>query len=242
MLEGQELVRITCHGKNLVLHTDDGTAVRAHRRMTGAWSRSPQAPTTLEGVDLALDVGGTWVVARDMPVLEILRPGGFARHPGLRALGPDLLGLTLRPDGPEPLAMPDLDVAVLRARQVPTRPVHAVLLDQRVACGLGNVYKSELLFLHGMNPWRAAGSLSEAAWRALYEQGRALLIANTRPGRRTTRGEGRTGATWVYGRAGRPCLRCRTPIRLHPGEGPLPRRTEWCPRCQPDDTDAAPVR
>jgi endonuclease-8 len=174
-----------------------------------------------------------------MPVMEVLLPRQAARHRPLLALGPDLLGLTVGRDGPAPLPEPDWATVQARAREQPTRPLVDLLLDQRVACGLGNVYKSELLFLHGLHPWAPVGSIAAPVLDAVYKQGRRLLIANTRRGRRTTRGDGRSGALWVYGRAGSPCLRCGEPVQHDAGTGPVPRGTDWCPRCQRPEAPTA---
>ncbi len=231
-LVGRTAVRLHCRGKHLLVAFDDGTALHVHRRMTGAWTFHGSEPRSLDHVDVALDVGAYWVIARDMPVCELLPPGVAEQHPALAALGPDLIGLVVDGDGPRPLPTPDWSrIAALVAAR-PATPLHELLLDQRVACGIGNVYKSELLFLHRLHPWAAAGEVAPEHLDALYRDARDRLVANSVPGPRTTRGEGRTGATWVYGRAGRPCLRCGEPVASDPGRGERPRVTFWCPRCQ----------
>src|SRR6185295_1051578 len=84
-------------------------------------------------------------------------------------LGPDLLG-----------EAPDLEAIVARARQPEhaARPIGELLLDQSVAAGLGNVYKCELLFLHGLDPWTRVDAVSDETLRALYDDGVRWMRAN----------------------------------------------------------------
>ena len=124
----------------------------------------------------------------------------------------------------------------------PAPTVAEVLLDQAVACGIGNVYKAEALFVRRTSPFAPPVAYAPDAWRALYGEARAMMLRNVSPdGMRERRVTTPPGSTlfgtqdhWVYDRGGRPCLRCRTRIasRMH-GDG-LPRRTWWCPRCQPE--------
>jgi len=136
-------------------------------------------------------------------------------------LGPDLLG-------------PDWDAgeAVRRLRAAPGRPAGESLLDQRNLAGIGNVYKAETLFLRGVSPWRPIGEVDDLT--RLVELARELLEANKeRVGQVTTGNPARGEQTWVYGRGGRPCRRCGTPIR-RADQGPAveERITFWCPSCQ----------
>ena len=145
-----------------------------------------------------------------LPVLELLRTTDEhtrRRPPRPRPPGP---GLGPRP-APSPTSSPD-----------PDRPLGEALLDQRNLAGIGNVYKSELCFLLGVTPWLPVGALPADRAAQLPALAKKLLEANRdRPVRTTT---GRRGQDlFVYGRAPRPCLRCRTPIRVgRPGRR-LPR-------------------
>jgi endonuclease-8 len=103
--------------------------------------------------------------------------------------------------------------------------------------GIGNVYKSELLFIHSVNPWAPVGAVRPETQQAIIATARKLLVENVQtndPHRITTRGDptARGASVYVYGRAGRPCRRCGTPIRTR-RQGALNRPTYWCPRCQP---------
>lgn len=158
----------------------------------------------------------TWV--------EWLRAGG-ARHRALvRVLGPDLLD-----------PVPAIDSMLSRARCLaePAAPLADVLLDQRIATGIGNVFKSEVLFARGLYPARRLADVSDALLEHLYREAACLLAPNVGRGPRVTRTAGdEAGRLWVYARTSQPCLRCGAKIasaRL----GIHRRSTFWCPRCQP---------
>src|SRR5215470_16638974 len=146
-------------------------------------------------------------------------------HPAMQALGPDLLASDF-----------DAAEAERRLRARPQMQIAEALLDQRALAGIGNVYKSETLFIERINPWTRVADVPDAALVRLVATAHRLLHENVRPGsphRITTRRDlaGR-GSLWVYGRAGRPCLRCGTPIQTR-RQGELNRSTYWCPTCQP---------
>ena len=129
---------------------------------------------------------------------------------------------------------PDWDPAEAerRLRADPARPVGEALLDQRNLAGIGNVYKAETLFLRGVDPWRPVGEVADLA--AMIGLAQRLLEANKERAGIITTGSTRRGEeTWVYGRAGRPCRRCGTPVRsADQGRDPEGRITYWCPSCQ----------
>jgi endonuclease-8 len=114
----------------------------------------------------------------------------------------------------------------------PARPVGEALLDQRNLAGIGNIFATEMLFLRGLSPWRPVGEVPDL--RSLVELGQRLLNANKERAGIITTGVARRGEeTWVYGRAGRPCRRCGTPVKsASQGRNPKERVTYWCPRCQ----------
>ena len=121
----------------------------------------------------------------------------------------------------------------MRARALPADSLMVdVLLDQRVAAGIGNAYKSELLFLGRISPAALLGDLDDPTLLALYARAAQLIRANLGGGPRTTRPAHAGGARlWVYGRRDEPCLVCGTRIRItRHGRGQ--RSTYWCPACQ----------
>ncbi len=137
-------------------------------------------------------------------------------------LGPDLLG----PDW-------DPEEAVRRLEASPDRQIGDALLDQRNLAGIGNVYKSEVLFLRGIQPWRPAGQVGDLD--EVVSLAHRLLDANKNRIGHITTGQPQRGAEhWVYGRGGRRCRRCGTAInRADQGPDPEARVTFWCPSCQP---------
>ncbi len=236
-LRGRAVARVEAVGKHLVIAFDEGSAVRVHLGIAGSWRRRARASTeTMAQASLALATAREVWLCRAR-TLEWSRARLVAGARALARLGPDLLG-----------AAPDLDAIVARARRPEhaARPVGELLLDQTVGAGLGNVYKCELLFLHGIDPWTRVDALDDAAVRALYADGIKWLRANVGSPRTTTadrsRGElparGR-GRLWVYGRWRRACYRCGTPIAQR-RQRPSLRPTYWCPRCQPPTSSGAP--
>ena len=219
---GTTVDAVEARGKHLLVHFSDGRALHTHLRMTGSWHlyrvgepwRRPhsRARVVLEVED------GTIAVCFSAPTVELVDPERTWRHTAIGALGPDLC----RADA-------DLDEADRRlARLDPTTEVGVALLDQRVAAGIGNVYKSEVCFACRVDPGRPLADLDDATRRALIRTAGMLLRANLDTARRTTV----PGGLAVYGRAGTACRRCGTTIRRW-RQGDQSRSTYWCPACQP---------
>jgi endonuclease-8 len=128
---------------------------------------------------------------------------------------------------------PDFDPRIAR-RRLRTRAdleIGVALLDQTVLAGVGNVYKSEVLFSAGVSPFAPVGELDDDALDRLIATARDLMLRNLGAGgRRTTTGL-LPGRLWVYRRAGRPCRRCGTAVR-RASQGEQARSTYFCPRCQ----------
>ncbi|MTV24278.1 Fpg/Nei family DNA glycosylase [Nitriliruptoraceae bacterium ZYF776] len=227
---------VEARGKHLLVHVDDGLTIHTHQRMTGSWhvygprERWRKSPRSARVV---LAVSGAVAVCFASPVVEVLDETGVRRHPSLRRLGPDLCDPSV-----------DLDAATERLGRLSLgdRPIGEVLLDQRVACGVGNVYRCEVLFLHGTHPATPLDHLDVPTRRALLGTASELLRANLEDGRARTTVAGRApGTLWVYGRAGDPCRRCGTPIAEgHLGE--QARVVTWCPTCQPAGAAGRPDR
>ena len=243
---GDQIQEVEARGKHLLIHFSGGLTLHTHLRMHGSWHRYRADERWLRSPARAVAVIETeQAVAAcfDAPTVELIDTRALALHPGLIGLGPDLAGDTA-----------DLDDAFDRLRH-PARAGLTVgegLLDQTAQSGLGNVYRSEVCFLEGVDPFVTAARLDDATLRRLLATGHRLLVANrSRAGRITTpdalggpaassgpRSPGRR--LWVYGRAGRPCRRCGTLIRSAV-VGDLPRRVYWCPTCQTANAPARPV-
>jgi endonuclease VIII len=217
---------ITSIGKHLLVGFDGGLTLHTHLGMDGWWrlERSPERPLARRGrpgtgSQVRLATATASAVVGDAPVVELLDPPGLRRHPVLRALGPDLCDED-----------PDLDETLRRLERIDrTTPIGVVLLDQRPACGIGNVFRSEVLWAERVAPRTPLDRLGPDDRRRLYGAAHRSLRANLeRQPRRTTP----TGLA-VYRRAGRACLRCTTVIRSE-RLGEHARIVWWCPSCQPE--------
>ncbi len=215
-------------GKHLLVHFAGGLSLDTHMRMTGSWHLYRAGERWRKPAHLLrcrVDVPGWEAVCFSAPVVRTYRRGGPNAlgqvDDPVAHLGPDLC----RPDA-------DLDEAVARMGTVPapTTTVAEVLLDQRVAAGVGNVYKSEVLFACGLDPFTPIEAVEVALRRRLVEVAATLLRRNLATARRTTVA-GPPGTVAVYGRARQPCRRCGTPVRSR-RHGAHARSTYWCPTCQ----------
>jgi endonuclease-8 len=178
-------------------------------------------------------------VGFNVPVAELLTARQLARHPDVQALGPDLLAAEGSADAPHAKGF-DKAEAIRRLRARDRDVIADVLLNQRVIAGIGNVFKSEILYLAGLDPFTTVSSLDDAELDRLLDIARAQLAANvmTRSqtltpfvGRRTTRRLDPREKLWVYGRGGKPCRRCGAAIQSKK-TGVDARLTYWCPACQ----------
>ncbi len=226
-LTGRPVHEVVSRGKHLLIRAGGDVTVHTHLRMDGSWRIRPatgSAPSD-HRVRLVLANAQWQAIGYLLGVVEVVPTGREDRVVG--HLGPDLLG----PDW-------DLAEAVRRLLRQPDRPAGEALLDQANLAGIGNLYKAEVLFLRGLNPWRPVGEVPDLD--GVVELAQRLLDANKeRPSQVTTGNPARGQETWVYGRRGQPCRRCRTPIQAdgHEGRGSktMERITFWCPACQPGE-------
>jgi endonuclease-8 len=215
-------------GKHLLIRTtsDDGPAITLHTHlgMDGSWWLYRPGDLWRGGSDhqirVVLATSRLTAVAYRLKTVTVVPTAEESTLVG--HLGPDLLGADW-----------DLDEAVRRIAAAPERTIGEALLDQRNLAGIGNLYRAEVLFLRGLSPWRPVRDVPDLP--RLVELSRRLLDANREAVDQATTGSLRHGEThWVYRRAGKPCLRCRTRIRAADlGAGPQARRVYWCPHCQP---------
>lgn len=212
-LDGRRLVSVEAVGKNLVLRFEGGYLLRNHLRMSGRWRVGPRGKTVR---------GRPWLVLRGSEAEAGLYGGRVLElHArALERLGPDILA--------DP---PDFERMVVNLRRASgAREVGEALLDQRLVSGIGNVWRTEALWRAHVSPWRPLASLEEAELRRVLDAAARLMRYSLETGR-----EERA----IYRKAGRPCPRCRTPIRSR-GQGDDNRTAYWCPSCQPKKGDAAP--
>ncbi|MFM7536268.1 MAG: Fpg/Nei family DNA glycosylase [Acidimicrobiales bacterium] len=218
---GSVIERVEAIGKHLEIGFDDGIVLHTHMRMTGSWHLYREGEgwhRPLRQMRCVLEVPGWQAVCFNAPVVEVYRSREMSRHPLRGSLGPDLCTRN-----------PDLDAAVARMARFcdATTTVATALLDQRIACGVGNVYKSEVLWACELHPDTPVGALDVAQRRRLVEVAASLLSSNLERVDRITV----PGGLAVYGRNGKPCPRCATSIAVA-RHGEQARVTYWCPACQ----------
>ena len=203
-LDGKRHEKVEAVGKHLLLEFEGGVVLRSHLRMSGRWQLRPRGEPR---------VGRPWLVLRgetregvlwNGPVLELGRRG-------LRRVGPDILA--------DP---PALDAMLANLRRFPTRDLGDALLDQHLVAGIGNLWKAEGLWRRRLSPWLKIRDATDDELRELLADTSSIMRASVRGARPDRQ---------VYRKAGRPCPRCRTPIRSR-GQGDDNRTAYWCPGCQ----------
>jgi len=226
-LAGAEVEEVYARGKHLFIELDRQRLLRSHLGMRGSWhGYAPGEPwrKPARQASIVVDTGQRVFVCFNALQVEMMRGSGVLKRKFDITLGPDLLSAPV-----------DVTTCARRARELlgPQTPIVDVLLDQRVAGGIGNVYKSEVLFVQRCHPATQLGGLDDVVLTGLYNVASRLLAENVRGGPRVTRrANDQAGRLWVYGRTGRPCLRCDTPVRSA-RMGRDQRSTFWCPGCQP---------
>lgn len=223
-LVGRVVTRVAARGKHLMLDTDDGRVVHSHLGMTGSWHVYPRGEAWRKPASqaaLALRTAAHSVVCFSPKMLELVTVTHLRRNAYLQRLGPDLM-----------LADSDLRAALGRMRVHNLAPIGEAIMNQTIAAGIGNVYKSETLFLARLNPWARVGQLPDEVLLKYLSDARRLMRMNRGPGRRKTRFRDDAGRHWVYGRSGKPCYECGGLITLR-RQGDAGRTTYWCAACQP---------
>jgi endonuclease VIII len=224
-LVGRPVREVVSRGKHLLIRVQPDVTVHTHLRMDGSWRIRPATGYSPNDHRVRLVFANEqWqAIGYLLGMVEVVRTSQEDRVVG--HLGPDLLG-------------PDWDraEAMRRLLRLPAKPIGEALLDQANLAGIGNLYKAEVLFLRGINPWRPVSQVDDLG--AVVDLAQRLLDANKdRPSQVTTGNPARGQETWVYGRPGRPCRRCRTPIKADGyashGTATMERVTFWCPACQP---------
>ncbi len=221
---GRVVERVESHGKHLEIEWDNGLVLHTHMRMSGSWHvyrtgdpwRRPYRQ-----MRVAIEVADWVAVCFNAPVVETYRVPDRRRHPGMGRLGPDLC----KPDT-------DLGAVVNLLLSYPdeTARLGEVLLDQRVMCGVGNVYRCEVLWADELSPFAPIGSLGESDAVRVVNTAASMLRANLHHAGRVTV-PGVKGGLAVYGRVGQPCHRCGETIASR-RVGQFNRTLYWCPGCQ----------
>jgi endonuclease-8 len=236
---GRVVEKVEARGKWCLVHFSGDLILVTHMLMSGSWHIYKTGEKWFAGrrhMRVAITCGEYQAVAFNVPVVEFHTARSLERYSQVPKLGPDILaeGFTV-----------EAGAAALNARALshPDDEVAVVLLNQRVLAGLGNVYKSEVAFAAGVNPFRRMCTLTQREVEGMAERSLKYMQANVVDGsgeaivtysgnRRTTRSMDRSDRLWVYGRQGQECRRCGSLIEMRK-QGEQARSTYWCPSCQP---------
>lgn len=242
---GRTVEKVEARGKWCLIFFSGDLILTSHMLMNGSWHvyrTGEKWWKTRSHMRVAITCGEMQAVLFDAQVAELLTSHQLERHRQIPKLGPDVLS---------PEFSVERGIAALQAhtRAYPDDEVGVALLNQRVLAGLGNVYKSEVAFAAGVNPFRRMSTLSAREMEAMAEKAQMWMKANVLDGRgprgesgegivtytgprRTTRAMDSSDRTWVYGRKGEECRRCGALIERRL-QGVDARPTYWCPHCQP---------
>ena len=234
-LTGRTIEQVESNGKWLLMRLSGDLILLTHMLMSGSWHiYRPNENWQRPSIDMRIVIKTEkfWAVAFKVPIAEFHTADSLRRREGFRSLGPDTLASNF--DASQ-------SVESLRARG--DLEVGVALLTQSIVAGLGNVFKSEVCFACGLNPFRRIGDLRPDDLRCLIDTARKFLLANvtdtsgdqmiTYTGmRRTTGRSSYVERLWVYGRRNKPCRKCGTLIQSRK-QGIDARTTFWCPQCQP---------
>lgn len=230
---GHLVTAVRAQGKHLIIDFDDGRSFLSHLRMQGKWFAREKADMPgglLEKTarDVRWDDEETTLIVETESSVAVLSRGALAVleprakiERRLSSLGPDLLS----PDY-------DQEEALTRLRAHPDTTIAEALMLQSVVAGIGNVYKSEILFLEKVSPFVQVRELTDATLCLLLVRARQLMRRNLGRGpRRTTFGTFAGQNSYVYDRSGQHCIKCDAKIRML-RQGNLQRSTYFCPVCQ----------
>jgi endonuclease-8 len=237
---GRRVEQVEASGKWLLIYFSGGLILLTHMLMSGSWHiYRPGEKWKRRAGDMRIIIRTEQIhaVAFTVPVAEFHTADSLRRRRGFNRLGPSVLAEEY-----------DAGEILRRLRSCPEAAVGEALLTQSLLAGIGNVFKSEICFACGVNPFRTIASLSISELSCLAATARKFLQANvtdtssdqivTYTGiRRTTGRADRDENLWVYRRRAQPCRRCGTPIESRK-QGLDARTTFWCPVCQPEDVSS----
>ncbi len=224
---GRAVERVSAVGKNLIVEFSGDLHLRTHMRMHGAWHiyrPGERWHMRRDAMRIVIETDEWVAVAFNVPVAEFHDAHSLARQEDLLRIGPDLLAETF-----------DEAEGMRRIRERGDSEIADVLLNQRVVSGIGNEYKSEVLFVSGVSPFTLVRDLTDEQIATLLSNARKLMLANVNKrsaARITTFSLDPRQTKYVFGRGGQPCRRCGTRIE-YAKQGADVRGTYWCPRCQP---------
>jgi endonuclease VIII len=230
-IAGRTVESVKSEGKWLVMRFSGGLILLTHMLMSGSWHiyRPGERWQRPKGDMRIVIETAEWVaVAFRVPVAEFHTEESLARRDTFRTLGPRILEDSF-----------DAAQAIANLRTEPEMEIASALMKQRLLAGIGNIFKSEVCFVAGVNPFRLVKSLTDEEMSRLMAAAVKLLRGNIRersgPQIVTHHGLRQNSPEdgwWVYHRPGQPCRKCGTPIerRKHASDA---LSSFWCPVCQP---------
>lgn len=230
-VDGRVLESAEAKGKHLLHHYGPDATVHIHLGLYGTFTEFELPAPAVQGQIRMRLLGATHGTDLRGPAkCELLTDKRLDTL--LARLGPDPLRADADPE--------QVWQRITRSRQ----SIAMLLMDQSVLSGVGNVYRAELLFRHGIDPLASGSSLDKSVWDAMWRDLVELMEYGVRVGRidtvhpehepavtgRPPRQDRHGGEVYVYRRAGQPCLVCQTPVASRELAG---RTLYWCPTCQP---------
>lgn len=236
---GRVVERVESRGKWCLIYFSGDLILVTHMLMSGSWHlyrAGERWRMGRSGMRVVIKTAEWEAVAFNVPIAEFHTARSLERSAQVPRLGPDILSGEFTVEG---------GVARLEAYAAkhPEAEIAVVLLNQRVLAGLGNVYKSEVAFAAGVNPFRAMRTITRREMEAMVDLAQRYMKANVADGkgegivtyaghRRTTRAMDREERLWVYRRQGQECRRCGAAVMMRK-QGEQARSSYWCPECQP---------
>lgn len=227
---GRTIRKVDAHGKHLFIGFDNRLWVHVHLGLFGKWRIGQgEAPNPVGQVRMRLLSETAHAELRGPTVCEVLDDG--AMRAAVSRIGPD----PIRSDA-------DPDRAWRRVSRS-SAPIGGLLMDQAVFAGVGNIYRAEVLFRHGVLPYREGREVNRAEFDAMWQDLVTMMTAGTRRGRidtvrdehlpeamgRAPREDRHGGEVYVYRRDGRQCYLCGSEVQVADLQG---RKLYWCPSCQ----------
>ena len=235
-ITGRTVERVEARGKWLLIAFSGGGILASHSLMSGRWHiyrHGERWQLARIHMRILIENEQYQAVGFRVPVAEMHTARSLARSTKIPRAENDILSEEF-----------DMGAALKKMLARRGEAIADVLLDQRVLAGVGNVFKSELCFVSGLNPFRRVETLTRDEAMTMIACAQRLLRANVLEdsgdvivtyrglGRRTTHASDPGASLWVYGRNDEACRRCGEAIRRRI-QGKDARVTFWCPRCQP---------
>jgi endonuclease-8 len=228
LVSGTELTKASAFGKHLFIEFRNDLNIHVHLGLYGKWSFHDSQPDPVGLIRLRLRTADLAAELRGPNACAIVTRS--EKKEILKRVGPD----PIRRDDPTKTKQKVLTSGA---------PIGSLLMDQKLYAGVGNIYRAEVLFRHGLNPLLPGSHLDQSTFDAVWEDLCELMKRGVRTGRidtvrpehepramkRAARQDRHGGEVYVYRREGKPCLVCGTEIKFADMQG---RNLFWCPSCQ----------